>query len=110
MLPSLNPKKMQAMMKQLGINQEEINAERVVIEKQNSRIIIENPSIQKIKMQGQENWQISGEAREENLEEKISAEDIKMVSEKTGKTESEAKKVLDDCNGDIAEAIMKLSE
>ena len=110
MLPGMgnfDPKKMQAMMKQLGINQEEIEALRVIIEKADGRIIIENPSIQKIKMQGQESWQITGEAHEESAG--FSEEDVKLVMEKTGKSEDEVKEVLEE-TGDIAEAIVRLSE
>lgn len=104
----LDPKKMKAMMKQMGINQEEVEAKRVIIEKSDGKIIIDNPSVQKIKMQGQESWQIAGEAREEGLG--ISEEDIVMVAEKTGKSKTEAKKALEAVNGDIAEAILRLSE
>lgn len=104
----LNPKKMQAMMKQLGINSEDIEAERVIIEKSDGRIVIENPSIQKIVMQGQESWQIAGQAREES-EEGIKEEDVKLVMEKTGKDENEVRKALEE-TGDIAEAIMRLSD
>ncbi|GAH71701.1 unnamed protein product, partial [marine sediment metagenome] len=57
-LGGLNPKKMQAMMKQLGMNQEEIDALRVIIEKQdNTKIVIENPSVTKISVQGKESFQ-----------------------------------------------------
>jgi len=104
----LNPKKMQAMMKQLGINSEEIEAERVIIEKSEGRIVIENPSIQKIVMQGQESWQIAGQAREES-EEGIKEEDVKLVMEKTGKGEDEARKALEETE-DIAGAIVQLSD
>ncbi len=105
-LGGLNPKKMQQMMKQLGINQEEIDAERVIIEKNDGRIIIENPSVQRINMQGQESWQITGEARQE--ETGIRENDVKLVMEKTGKNEKEARKSLEDAGGDIAEAILNL--
>lgn len=109
-MPKIDPKKMQAMMKQMGIAQEEIDAERVVIEKKdNSKIVIENPSVQKIKMQGQESFQISGEAHEESAE-AFSDEDVKLVAEKAGKSEDEAKEALEKSNGDIAEAILKLNE
>ena len=111
MLPGIggiNPKKMQAMMKQFGINSEEVEAERVIIEKNDGRIIIENPVIQRIKMQGQESWQITGNAIEEESEGRIREEDIKLVMEKTGKNEEEARKALEE-SGDIAEAIIKLS-
>lgn len=103
----MDPKKMKAMMKQLGINQEDVEAKRVIIEKEDGKIVIENPSIQKIKVQGQESFQISGDVREEA--EGIREEDIKMVMEKTGKGKIEAKKALESAGGDIAEAIVKLS-
>jgi nascent polypeptide-associated complex subunit alpha len=103
----LDPKKMKAMMKQMGINREEVAAKRVIIEKEDSKIVIDNPSVQKIIMQGQESWQIAGEAREEALG--VSEEDIKMVMEKTGATREKVKKALEEVSGEIAEAIVKLS-
>ena len=108
MFGGMDPKKMQAMMKQLGINQEEVEAKRVIIEKTDSRIIIENPSVQKIEMKGQETWQIVGEAHEESIEESIREEDVELVAEKTGKSKEEARKALEE-TGEIAEAIVKLS-
>ena len=106
-LGGLNPKKMQAMMKQLGLSQEEIIALRVIIEKENSRIIIENPSVTKIEMNGQESFQISGDIREESGF-VISEEDIKTVREKTGASEKQARKVLEETR-DLADAILKLN-
>jgi len=105
-LGGMNPKKMQAMMKQLGIKQEAIeDAERVIIERDSGNIIIDNPSVTKVEMQGQETWQIVGEAREESG---VSEKDVKLVMEKTGKDEEEVRKTLEEI-GDIAEAIVKLS-
>ena len=106
-LGKFDPKKMRGMMKQLGINQEEISAERVIIEKVDGKIIIDNPSIVKIKMQGQESFQISGEISE--VHEQFSQEDISLVIKKTGKTEEEVVSVLNETK-DIAETIIKLSE
>jgi nascent polypeptide-associated complex subunit alpha len=109
MLPGLNPKKMQAVMRQMGINQEEISAERVLIEKINGdKLIIENPSVIKIKMQGQTSFQVSGEERIETSS-SISEEDIKTVMEKTNCSEEQARKVLEN-TGDLAEAILELSD
>ncbi len=94
-------------MKQMGIAQEEINASRVIIEKtDNTRIIIENPSVTKIKMQGQESFQITGDISEQ--ENVISKEDIKTVIEKTGVSEKKAKETLEK-TGDLAETILELS-
>ncbi|HUS50041.1 MAG TPA: nascent polypeptide-associated complex protein [Candidatus Paceibacterota bacterium] len=110
MFPGLNPKKMQAVMKQMGISQEEIDASRVIIEKtDNSRIIIETPSVTKIKMQGQETFQIAGEIKEESGEVGVSEEDIKTIVEKTGCSENKAREALEKTK-DLAEAILELSE
>ncbi|MGD9276776.1 MAG: nascent polypeptide-associated complex protein [Candidatus Pacearchaeota archaeon] len=109
MFPGINPKKMQAVMKQMGIAQEEIDAVRVIIEKEdNSKIIIENPSVTKVKMQGQETFQIAGEISEVEAEVGISEEDIQTIVEKTGCSEEEARETLEK-TGDLAEAIMELS-
>jgi len=110
-LGGLSPKKMQAMMKQLGMGQEEIPASCVVIEKsRGGKIVIENPSVTKISIQGQESFQVSGDIKEENEEHVISEEDIKTVIEKTGSTKKEAISALENSDGDLAEAILKLNE
>lgn len=106
MFGGIDPSKMKAMMKQMGIKQEEIDVVRVVIEKADGKIIIEPANVQKIIMQGNESWQITGEAREENG---VSEDDVKMVAEKTGKSLDEAREALEKSEGDIAEAIMELS-
>lgn len=103
---NLDPKKMQAMMKQLGMSQKEISAERVIIEKSDGKIIIKNPSVTKIKVQGQETFQISGEIFEEETE--ISEDDIKTIMEKTGASEKKARETLEKTH-DLAEAILELS-
>jgi alpha-NAC-related protein len=103
----MDPKKMQAAMKQMGISQEDISATKVIIEKDDGKIIIENPSIVKMKVQGQESFQISGNVKEES--EEISEQDIKTVMEKTGTNEEEAKKTHEKTD-DLAEAILELSE
>ena len=109
MFPGINPKKMQAVMKQMGILQEEIDALRVVIEKSDgNRLIIENPSVTRIKMQGQETFQIAGDTSEENPELEISDEDVRTIIEKTGVSEKKARETLEK-TGDLAEAILKLS-
>jgi len=106
---NLDPKKMQGMMKQMGIKQEEVSASKVTIEKDDgSKIIINNPSVQKIIMQGNESFQIAGDISEESRE-LFSDDDIKTVMEKTGATHEQASKVLESTNGDLAEAIMELS-
>jgi len=100
-------------MAKMGISQEQIEAERVIIEKKDGNITIENPSVTKIDMQGQQNFQISGEIKEQTGEENEEAElagDIKTVIEKTGCSIDEAAIELEKCNGDIAQAIINLTK
>ncbi|MFA5020020.1 MAG: nascent polypeptide-associated complex protein [Candidatus Pacearchaeota archaeon] len=111
MMPGINPAKMKQMMKQMGISQEEIDALRVIIEKSDGKIIIENPSVVKINMSGNESFQISGDISEESGagEEGFSDEDIELIINKTGKSKDEVIESLAK-TGDIAETIMELSE
>jgi nascent polypeptide-associated complex subunit alpha len=108
---NLNPKKMQAMMKQLGMKNEEIEAKRVIIEQEDKNIIIDNPNVVKILMQGQESWQITGETREETREdkEKSRESDIRQVIEKTSCSRKQAEQALEKADGDLAGAILSLS-
>jgi nascent polypeptide-associated complex subunit alpha len=109
-LGGLNPKKMQAVMKQMGISQNEIPASKVTIEKTDgSKIVIPNPSVTKMTIQGQDMFQIQGESQEETPEVGFSEEDIQSIIEKTGANKEQAQKALEE-TGDLAEAIMSLSE
>jgi len=103
---------MQGMLKKMGISQEDIPTEKVIIEKTDgNKIIIENPSVQKIKMQGNESFQITGDISEVQEEpELFTEEDIKTIIEKTGVSEEIAKETLEKNNGDLAETILELSE
>lgn len=104
----LNPKKMQSMMKQLGMSQEEIESSKVTIEKlDGSKLVFQNPNVTKITMQGQDTFQVIGDLIEEA--EGFSKEDIETVMSKTGASEEQAMNALQE-TGDLAEAIMKLSE
>ena len=110
MFPGINPKKMQAMMKQMGVAQEDIPASRVIIETEEKNIVINNPSVVKINMQGQTNFQISGNINEEeNISEDTTEEDIQTIIEKTDCTEEQARESLKKTEGDLTEAILDLS-
>ena len=110
MFGGINPKQMQGMMKKMGISQEEIPTEKVTIEKKDGTlIIINNPNVVKVKMQGQTSFQISGEVSETSKEVEISPKDIKTVMEKTGCSKEKAKKALEKTH-DLAEAILELSD
>jgi len=109
----INPRQMKQMMKRMGIKTNEISAEMVVIHSGDKKIIIEDPQVVKMTMHGQEIFNITGgTVREEKGEEEvileISEDDVNMVSEQAQVSEEEARKALEETNGDIAEAIMKL--
>ena len=112
MFGGIDPKKMQAMMKQLGMKQETIDAERVVIEKKQGNIVIENPSVTKITMQGQDSFQISGDIEESDGEGEDAQleKDIKTIMEKTSKPREECALALEKNEGDIAATILELSK
>jgi nascent polypeptide-associated complex subunit alpha len=108
MIPGINPKQMQAVMKQMGMSQQDIPSSKVIIEKEDGgKLVINNPSVVKIKMGGQESFQITGDVSEESGE-KFSESDVKVVMEKTNCSEKEARKALEETS-DLADAIMKLS-
>jgi len=108
-LGGLDPKKMQAVMKQMGITQKDIASSKVIIEKQDgNKLIINNPSVIKMTIQGKDMFQIQGDISEESEPVGISEQDIKTVMEKTSASKEQAIKALEK-TGDLAEAIMQLS-
>jgi nascent polypeptide-associated complex subunit alpha len=108
MMPGLNPRNMQKMMQRLGLKQEEIDASEVIIKKRDGKnLVIKEPSVIKIDIGGQKTLQITGEIKEEI---NISEEDIKTVAEQAGVSEEEAKKALEEHDGDLAEAILSLKK
>ena len=112
MIPGMNPRKMQQMMKQMGIQQVEIPATEVIIKTETKNIIITNPSVQKVNMMGNQNFQISGDIREEEISTTpdISEEDIQTVMDQTGVNQETAKTAIENAEGDLAEAIIDLKQ
>lgn len=107
MFPKMNPRQLQKMMKQMGMEMEELDAGEVIIRLQDSEIIIENPSVTVIKVKGQKTYQVIGE---EKTRSSFPEEDVKLVSEQAGVSEKEAQKALEKTKGDLAEAIMLLTK
>lgn len=108
MFPGMNSSQMAGMMRKMGISQSELPVKRVIFEMEDSNLVIDDPSVLKVKMQGQETYQVTGEAVEEEMEEEISEDDVEMVAQQTGVNNDEARVALEECDGDIAEAIMKI--
>ena len=106
MLP-MNPKQMKKMMKQMGIEMEEVDAVEVVIKTSMEEIVFKNPTVTKISARGVETFQVVGEY-EVIKKVEISEDDVKLIMEQANVSEEEARKALEESGGDLAEALMKL--
>ena len=112
MFPGMNPRDVQKAMKRLGIKQEEIDAELVIIKTHDKDFVIKNPHVSKVNMMGQETFQIVGDIAEISKENKIeiNEEDLSTVMEQTRCTREEALETLQKSSGNLAEAILKLQD
>ncbi len=109
MFPGMNPKMLKKAMKQMGMKQEDLDAEEVIIKLKDKELIIRNPQVAKVEVMGQETYQVSGSVEERGLE-KFEQEDVETVKNQANCDEKEAKKALEETNGNIAEAIIRLKE
>jgi alpha-NAC-related protein len=107
MFGGMNPAQMKGMMKKMGISQVELPVRRVVFEMDDGNLVVENPNVMQIKMQGQESFQVTGDVSEE-VAQAFSDDDVEVVMTQTGKNADEVKAALEKSDGDIAEAIVGL--
>lgn len=117
MFPGMDKRAMEAAMRKLGVQQRQVEAEEVVIRlKGGSEIVVSNPSVTKVTMMGQENFQVSGEYSErqaqspQQLQPVFNDEDVKTVVGQAGCSDTEAKAALAKVNGDLAAAILFINE
>jgi nascent polypeptide-associated complex subunit alpha len=112
MIPGLNPRKMQQMMKKMGIQQVDLDAKEVIIKLEDKELVFTNPSVAKVNMMGQQTYQIVGVPEERNLETKpeINEEDIQTVVDQTGVSKDLARKILEKNEGDIAQTIIDIKQ
>ena len=94
-------------MKQMKM--EDVPATEVIIKTESGDLIISNPSVKRMKVQGSDVFQVSGEVTEQETLE-VSEDDLKLVIKQTGCSESEALDALGESDGDIAGAIIKLKK
>jgi len=121
-------RQMRRKMQQQGIDMDQIEATRVIIEGPEKTLVIEQPEVVLMKQAGQEIYQVVGAAEEYGSEEfnigeigsvegiepldeselkpTITENDIMLVAAQTNVDVKEAEAVLNDCNGDIAKAIL----
>jgi nascent polypeptide-associated complex subunit alpha len=114
---------MKKMMKQFGINIEELDdVQEVIIKTRSKDIVFKGPAVTIMTTQGEKTYQITGnpetvekEGSETQADEtadqpSIPADDVKLVMDQTGASEEDAKKALEECDGNPAEAIIKLMQ
>ncbi|MEM1604342.1 MAG: nascent polypeptide-associated complex protein [Zestosphaera sp.] len=113
-----NPRELKRRMKQLGIDVEELkDVKTITIEFPDKELIIREPQIVVMKIQGQKIYYVSGGTEEVASKEvvvesapSISEDDIKFVMEQTGASREEALNALKKAGGDIPQAILMLTE
>jgi nascent polypeptide-associated complex subunit alpha len=104
------------MMQKMGMDTKSLDDVRdVTIRTSDRKVIIEEPSVMSITMQGQNMFQITGGTiREETVTSEtkvtIPEEDVKMVAEQANVSMDDAKKALEESSGDLAEAIVSLKK
>jgi len=107
----INPRKMAAMMKQMGIDIDEIeNVEEVIIRTPQKDIIFRDAQVTVMDAKGMKTYQVVGTPQEVAREAKIPEEDIKLVMEQAKAAEADARNALKETKGDIAAAILKLTK
>jgi nascent polypeptide-associated complex subunit alpha len=102
-------------MQRMGMNMESIpDVEEVIIKTSHKEITIEQPEVAVLAMQGQKIYQVIGgkiieKATQHQVSQPtLSEEDVKLVADQTGKSIEEAKNALEECEGDLAKAILLL--
>ncbi len=112
----MSPRDAKRMMQRMGLSMGEIpDVQEVVVRTTTKEIIVENPEVAILDMHGQKIFQVTGERiveREIETTKKASLavpeEDIRLVADQTGRSMEEAKKALEETNGDLAKAILLL--
>jgi len=117
----MSPKKMKGMLKNMGIDIDELeDVSEVIIRMPDKEIVITNPSVAIMDSHGTRSYQISGDATEravssadqETAEEpqiEIPDSDVQLVAAQTGANLADAKAALQEAKGDLAAAILKLA-
>ena len=117
----VNQRQMQQAMKKMGITQEEWDdVDEVIISRAGKSYVFKKPAVTAIKMQGQNTFQIIGDYTVVEGKAQASAgkpapkalvipeEDVELVAEQAKVSHAEARKALEECKGELAEAIIKL--
>lgn len=99
------------MMERMGINQKEIpDVEEVIIMTPTKEIHVKNGSVAEVNFQGNRIFQVSGEVEEIEREKKtFNEEDVMLVQQQAGVTRERAVAALEEADGEVARAILRLT-
>jgi len=108
----ISPREAKRMMQRMGLSMDAVpDVQQVIIKTSSKEITIEEPEVAVLEMQGQKIFQVTGgKITEKGAERKliIPEEDVRLVADQTGKSPEEARKALEECQGDLAKAILLL--
>ncbi len=111
----VNPRETRRMMQRMGMNMDAVpDVEEVIIKTSSKEIVVEQPEVAILEMQGQKIFQVIGGKITEKAPQRqaaqptVSEEDVQLVAGQTGKSVEEARKALEECDGDLAKAILLL--
>lgn len=110
----ISPRNAKRMMQRMGMNMGEMpDVQEVIFRTSDKEIVVENPQVAVLDMQGQKIFQVTGEVNERALETQtakvtIPEEDAQLVADQTGKSMEDAKRALEASDGDLAKAILLL--
>jgi len=99
------------MMDRMGINLKELEGvKEVIIRTEDRELHITNASVSEVNAQGNRVYQVAGDVEEIELEKKtFSDEDIILVQQQAGVTKERAMTALEESDGEVARAILKLT-
>lgn len=110
----VNPREARRMMQRMGMNMGAMpDVEQVVFKTSTKEIIVENPEVTVMEMQGQKIFQVLGERITEKAVEKaikIPEEDVQLVATQANVSPDRARAALEQTKGDLAQAILLLSQ
>ena len=107
----LGDRQARRMMYRMGINMKEIpDVEEVVIKTAKKELHIRNAAVSEVNAQGNRIFQVMGEVEEVELEtKKFSEEDILLVQQQVNVSREKALAALEESDGEVARAILRLS-
>lgn len=110
----VNPREAKRMMQRMGMSMDSIpEVNQVIVKTATKDIIIDEPEVAILNMQGQRVYQVMGGTVSEKasvVTRKLAVpdEDAQLVAGQTGKSVEEARKALEESGGDLAKAILLL--